>query len=121
MNVSVLTAISPVDGRYSSKVHALRVIVSEFGLMRARIEVELAWIKSLASNPLIDEVAPLSQQAIAEIDAIASDFSERDAERVKEIEQTTNHDVKAVEYFIKERFALNPELHAISELSLIHI
>ena len=99
MTVSVLTAISPVDGRYSSRVHALRPVVSEFGLMRARIEVELAWIKSLAGNPLIDEVAPLSQQAIAEIDAIASEFSEKDAERVKEIERTTNHDVKAIEYF----------------------
>ncbi|MBU25492.1 MAG: adenylosuccinate lyase [Gammaproteobacteria bacterium] len=115
MNVSVLTAISPIDGRYSSKVHALRLVVSEFGLMRARIEVELAWIKSLASNPLIDEVAPLSQQAIAEIDTIASEFSENDGERVKEIERTTNHDVKAIEYFIKERFARNPELYAISE------
>ena len=115
MTVSVLTAISPVDGRYSSRVHALRPVVSEFGLMLARIEVELAWIKSLAGNPLIDEVAPLSQQAIAEIDAIASEFSEKDAERVKEIERTTNHDVKAIEYFIKEKFAINPELHAIAE------
>lgn len=115
MTVSVLTAISPVDGRYSSRVHALRPVVSEFGLMLARIEVELAWIKSLAGNPLIDEVAPLSQQAIAEIDAITSEFSEKDAERVKEIERTTNHDVKAIEYFIKEKFAINPELHAIAE------
>ena len=115
MTVSVLTAISPVDGRYSSRVHTLRPVVSEFGLMRARIEVELAWIKSLAGNPLIDEVAPLSQQAIAEIGVIASEFSEKDAERIKEIERKTNHDVKAIEYFIKEKFAINPELHAIAE------
>jgi adenylosuccinate lyase len=83
--------------------------------MRARVEVELAWIKSLASHPQIDEVAPLSEQAIAKIDAIVTDFAEADGERIKEIERTTNHDVKAIEYFIKEKFALSPELNAISE------
>jgi adenylosuccinate lyase len=111
----MLTAISPIDGRYASKVDALRPIASEFGLMRARVEVELAWIKSLASHPQIDEVAPLSEQAIAQIDAIVADFAEADGERIKEIERTTNHDVKAIEYFIKEKFALSPELNAISE------
>jgi adenylosuccinate lyase len=111
----MLTAISPIDGRYASKVDALRPIASEFGLMRARVEVELAWIKSLASHPQIDEVAPLSEQAIAQIDAIITDFAEADGERIKEIERTTNHDVKAIEYFIKEKFALSPELNAISE------
>jgi len=115
MNLSMLTAISPIDGRYASKVDALRPIASEFGLMRARVEVELAWIKSLASRPQIDEVAPLSEQAIAQIDAIVADFAEADGERIKEIERTTNHDVKAIEYFIKEKFALSPELNAISE------
>jgi adenylosuccinate lyase len=115
MNLSMLTAISPIDGRYGSKVDALRPIASEFGLMRARVEVELAWIKSLASHPQIDEVAPLSEQAIAQIDAIVADFAEADGERIKEIERTTNHDVKAIEYFIKEKFALSPELNAISE------
>ena len=115
MNLSMLTAISPIDGRYASKVDALRPIASEFGLMRARVEVELAWIKSLASHPQIDEVAPLSEQAIAKIDAIVTDFAEADGERIKEIERTTNHDVKAIEYFIKEKFALSPELNAISE------
>ena len=115
MNLSMLTAISPIDGRYASKVDALRPIASEFGLMRARVEVELAWIKSLASHPQIDEVAPLSEQAIAQIDAIVTDFAEPDGERIKEIERTTNHDVKAIEYFIKEKFALSPELNAISE------
>ncbi len=115
MNLSMLTAISPIDGRYASKVDALRPIASEFGLMRARVEVELAWIKSLASHPQIDEVAPLSEQAIAQIDAIVADFAEADGERIKEIERTTNHDVKAIEYFIKEKFALSPELNAISE------
>ena len=115
MNVSMLTAISPIDGRYASKVDALRPIASEFGLMRTRVEVELAWIKSLASHPQIDEVAPLSEQAIAQIDAIVADFAEADGERIKEIERTTNHDVKAIEYFIKEKFALSLELNAISE------
>ncbi|NCW74445.1 MAG: adenylosuccinate lyase [Gammaproteobacteria bacterium] len=115
MNLSMLTAISPIDGRYASKVDALRPIASEFGLMRARVEVELAWIKSLASHPQIDEVAPLSEQAITQIDAIVADFAEADGERIKEIERTTNHDVKAIEYFIKEKFALSPELNAISE------
>ena len=115
MNLSTLTAISPIDGRYASKVDALRPIASEFGLMRARIEVELAWIKSLANNPQINEVPPLSEQAIAHIDAIVDDFSETDGESIKMIEGTTNHDVKAIEYFIKEKFAVNPELNAISE------
>ena len=115
MTLSTLTAISPIDGRYASKVDALRPIVSEFGLMRARVEVELAWIKSLASNPQINEVPPLSEQAIAHIDAIVADFSEIDGNSIKAIERTTNHDVKAIEYFIKEQFAVNPELNAISE------
>ncbi len=115
MNLSTLTAISPIDGRYASKVDALRPIASEFGLMRARIEVELAWIKSLAINPQINEVPPLSEQAIAHIDAIVDDFSETDGESIKAIEGTTNHDVKAIEYFIKKKFAVNPELNAISE------
>ncbi len=115
MNLSTLTAISPIDGRYASKVDALRPIASEFGLMRARIEVELAWIKSLAINPQINEVPPLSEQAIAHIDAIVDNFSETDGKSIKAIEGTTNHDVKAIEYFIKEKFAVNPELNAISE------
>ena len=115
MNLSTLTAISPIDGRYASKADALRPIASEFGLMRARIQVELAWIKSLAINPQINEVPPLSEQAIAHIDAIVADFSEKDGESIKAIEGTTNHDVKAIEYFIKEKFAVNPELNAISE------
>ncbi len=115
MNLTTLTAISPIDGRYASKVDALRPIASEFGLMRARVEVELAWIKSLASHPQIDEVARLSQQALDQIDAIVAEFSEADGQRIKEIERTTNHDVKAIEYFIKEQFAQSPELNEISE------
>jgi adenylosuccinate lyase len=115
MTLSSLTALSPIDGRYASKADALRPIASELGLMHARVEVELAWIKSLAAHPAIDEVAPLSEQAIAAIDAIAAQFSEDDGARIKAIEATTNHDVKAIEYFIKEAFDDNPELAAISE------
>ena len=115
MTLSSLTALSPIDGRYAVKVDALRPIASELGLMRARVEVELAWIKSLAAEPTIDEVAPLSEQAIQAIDAITQNFSENDGARIKEIERTTNHDVKAIEYFIKEAFDENPELSAIGE------
>lgn len=115
MTFSTLMAISPIDGRYATKVEALRPIVSEFGLMHARVEVELTWIKSLASNTQIDEIAPLSLQAITAIDAIATNFSEGDGERIKIIEENTKHDVKAVEYFIKEKFKDIPELHAIAE------
>ncbi len=115
MSFSTLTALSPIDGRYAGKVDALRPIASELGLMHARVEVELAWIKALAAHPGIDEVAPLSQQAIADIDAITHSFSDACGSRIKAIESTTNHDVKAVEYFIKEKFADNPELNAISE------
>ncbi|MDB4021720.1 adenylosuccinate lyase [Litorivicinus sp.] len=115
MTLSSLTALSPIDGRYASKVDVLRPIASEFGLMRTRLEVELAWIKSLAAHPQIDEVAPLSEQAIANIDAILQEFSEADGENIKTIEQTTNHDVKAIEYFIKEKFEASPELASIAE------
>lgn len=115
MTLSTLTALSPIDGRYAAKVDPLRAIASELGLMQARVEVELAWIKSLANHSAIDEVAPLSQQAIVEIDAIVAQFDEAAGARIKAIEATTNHDVKAIEYFIKEKFAENPELNAIAE------
>ncbi len=115
MELSALTAVSPVDGRYGSKTTALRPIFSEFGLIRFRVLVEVRWLQQLARHPQITEVPALSPEADALLDRIASDFSVSDAERVKEIERTTNHDVKAVEYFIKEQFAGNAELEAISE------
>ncbi len=114
MILSRLTALSPIDGRYASQVDTLRPIASELGLMQARIEVELAWIKSLAANPKIREVPPLSKQALDVIDSIIYNFSEKDGKRIKTIETTTNHDVKAIEYFIKEKFNQNTELSAIS-------
>jgi adenylosuccinate lyase len=115
MELSALTALSPVDGRYGSKTASLRPIVSEFGLIRFRVEVEIRWLQQLANHPQISEVPAFSAEANQILDAIVSDFSEANALRVKEIEATTNHDVKAVEYFIKEQFKGNQELEAVSE------
>ncbi|TFH86392.1 adenylosuccinate lyase [Billgrantia azerbaijanica] len=113
--LSALTALSPVDGRYAAKAAALREHFSEFGLIRARVTVEVRWLQRLAEQPGISEVPPLSAEATAFLEALVRDFSVADAERIKAIEATTNHDVKAVEYFLKERIAEVPELHAISE------
>ncbi len=115
MELSALTAVSPVDGRYGSKTAALRSVFSEFGLIRFRVEVEIRWLQQLAEHPRIEEVPAFSPEANALLDSIVSEFSEADALRVKEIESTTNHDVKAVEYLIKERFRGNAELEKISE------
>ncbi|WP_445370332.1 adenylosuccinate lyase [Methylomonas sp. HW2-6] len=110
-----LTAISPIDGRYASKVDALRPIFSEYGLIRYRVEVEVRWLQALAAEAKISEVPALSAEANRVLDNIVSDFSEADAQAVKDIEKTTNHDVKAVEYFLKEKVKGNAELHAINE------
>jgi adenylosuccinate lyase len=116
MELSNLTAISPVDGRYGSKTEDLRPIFSEFGLMRHRVLIEVRWLRALADHPEIADVPPLSRHAVNLLDGIAEGFSEADAHRIKNIERTTNHDVKAVEYFIKEHIAGNAELEAVSEL-----
>ena len=100
---AALLALSPLDGRYAGKVDALRPIFSEYGLIRARVKVEVEWLLALAAEPGIGELAPFSAAAQARLRALADGFSVADAARVKEIERTTNHDVKAVEYFIKER------------------
>ncbi|MDK2777331.1 MAG: adenylosuccinate lyase [Pseudomonadota bacterium] len=115
MELSALTAISPIDGRYGSKTAQLRPIFSEFGLIRARVEVEIRWLQRLSSHQAIQEVPAFSATTMAQLDAIVENFSETDALRVKAIEATTNHDVKAVEYFIKEQFADNQELQAVNE------
>ncbi len=115
MELSALTAVSPVDGRYGRKTEVLRPIFSEYGLIRHRVLVEVRWLQALAAHPGIPEVPPLSEHAGKLLNAIADNFSEEDAQRVKNIERTTNHDVKAVEYFLKERIAGNAELEAISE------
>ena len=104
MQLSSLTAVSPVDGRYAGKTQALRPIFSEYGLIRARVLVEVRWLQRLASHRAISEVPAFSAEANAVLNALAENFSLEHAERVKEIERTTNHDVKAVEYLIKEKF-----------------
>ncbi|MGD8235427.1 MAG: adenylosuccinate lyase [Chromatiales bacterium] len=115
MQLSTLTAVSPVDGRYGNKTEPLRTIFSEYGLIRYRVIVEIRWLQALAGNPQISEVPAFSEQANERLERIISDFGTDDAARVKEIERTTNHDVKAVEYFLKEKIADNPELLAVSE------
>ena len=110
MTDSALLALSPLDGRYAAKVDALRPIFSEYGLIRARVQVEVEWLLALAAEPGIVELAPFPAAAQARLRALAEGFSIADAARVKEIERTTNHDVKAVEYFIKERLKGDAEL-----------
>ena len=100
---TILKAISPIDGRYANKTSALNDIFSEYGLIAARVLIEVKWLQSLASAPQIEELTPFSTTIIAELDKIVSDFSETDAETIKSIEATTNHDVKAVEYFLKSK------------------
>jgi adenylosuccinate lyase len=115
MELSGLTAISPVDGRYGSKTADLRPIFSEYGLIRHRVLVEVRWLQALARHPQIPEVPELSGHAQHMLEAMVEQFRVEDAQRVKNIERTTNHDVKAVEYFIKERIAGNAELEAVAE------
>jgi adenylosuccinate lyase len=110
-----LLALSPLDGRYAAKVEALRPIFSEFGLMQRRVLVEIRWLIALSDEPGIVEMAPFTAQARAALNAIADEFSIADGERIKAIESETNHDVKAVEYFIKERLAAHAELKAATE------
>ncbi|MEP7097417.1 MAG: adenylosuccinate lyase [Dokdonella sp.] len=112
---SPLLALSPLDGRYAAKTETLRPIFSEFGLMHRRVLVELRWLLALANESKIGEVPQLSDSARIELLAIGENFSEDDAARIKAIERTTNHDVKAVEYFIKEKVAANIELAAVKE------
>lgn len=113
--MNALTALSPLDGRYASKCDALRPFLSEFGLIHARVTVEVRWLQALSNRPEIVEVAPFSNETNAALDAIVSNFSEEDANRIKEIERTTNHDVKAVEYFLKEKIASITELQNAGE------
>lgn len=110
-----LTALSPIDGRYANKVEALRPIFSEYGLIRFRVQVEVRWLQALAAFPAIVEVPRFTDAATLVLNTILDDFSEADAQRVKDIEKTTNHDVKAVEYFLKEKIAGHTELEKISE------
>ena len=115
MELSALTAISPVDGRYGSKASELREFFSEYGLIKFRVTVEVRWLQKLAATAAITEVPALSDSANALLNSIVDNFSLADAQRVKDIERTTNHDVKAVEYLLKEKVAGHAELAAVSE------
>ncbi len=119
MELTSLTAVSPLDGRYGGKTESLRTIFSEFGLIRCRYQVEIRWLQHLAAHPDITEAPAFSDEAQSFLDSLVERFSVEDAARVKEIERTTNHDVKALEYFIKEQFEAQveglPELSNISE------
>ncbi|MCT8817062.1 adenylosuccinate lyase [Glaesserella parasuis] len=115
MKLTALTALSPIDGRYQDKATALRPIFSEFGLLKFRVTVEVRWLQKLASHAQINEVSVLSKDANDHLNQIVEHFSIEDAERIKTIERTTNHDVKAVEYFLKEKCKALPELQKINE------
>ena len=115
MELNELTAISPVDGRYGSKTIALRDLFSEYGLIKHRVLVEIRWFQALASNKEIAEVPVLDSDALQVLNGIVDNFSLADAERIKTIERTTNHDVKAVEYFLKEKIQGNAMLEASNE------
>jgi len=115
MTIATLKAISPLDGRYADNLGVLRDLVSEYGLMKFRVLVEIRWLQLLASDAKLPELAPLNAAATKLLNEIAANFSETDAHRIKEIERTINHDVKAVEYFIKEKLAQHSDLVKISE------
>ncbi|MEN8169624.1 MAG: adenylosuccinate lyase [Pseudomonadota bacterium] len=115
MDLTSLTAVSPIDGRYGSKTESLRPIFSEYGLIRHRVQVEVRWLQKLAATDAISEVPAFSGHATNLLNDIVEKFSEEDAQRVKNIERTTNHDVKAVEYFLKEKIEGNEELMAVTE------
>ena len=115
MNLSALTALSPLDGRYQSQVAGLRPFFSEYALFHNRIRVEVEWLKALAAEPAIGEIAPFSASTIAQLDQVVAEFNEADAEQVKAIEAETNHDVKAIEYWLKRRLADNAEVIKASE------
>jgi adenylosuccinate lyase len=115
MNHTSLTAISPLDGRYAEQVETLRDLFSEYGLMKFRIKVELEWLKMLAEEPCIKEVPPFSIETIREIDDVIAHFNVHNGEEVKLIEARTNHDVKSIEYWLKNRLSSNLEVMAASE------
>jgi adenylosuccinate lyase len=112
MSFSPLTALSPIDGRYHTRVASLREYFSEFGLIRFRVRAEVEWLKALAAEPKLAEIAAFSRQSIAQLDGLVANFSAVDGERVKAIEAETNHDVKAIEYFLQEKLADNAEINA---------
>ncbi|PKO53046.1 MAG: adenylosuccinate lyase, partial [Betaproteobacteria bacterium HGW-Betaproteobacteria-20] len=115
MSLTTLNALSPLDGRYQSKLDALRPCFSEYALIKHRAWVEVEWLKALAAARGLQEIAPFSADAINELNDAITHFSEADASQVKAIEARTNHDVKALEYWLKEKFDANPEIKKASE------
>ncbi len=115
MELTPIIALSPLDGRYAEKMGKLRSHFSEYGLIKNRVRVEVEWLKALAQSPDIVEIAPFSAATLSELDSVVAHFSEDDAQAVKEIEARTNHDVKAMEYWLKQRFAANKEVVKSSE------
>ena len=115
MPLTPLTALSPIDGRYAAKTESLRSIFSEYGLIRFRVAVEINWFKALANEPTIAELPALTHDALNYLDQLIEQFSEQDAQRIKDIESKTNHDVKAVEYFLREKLVAHPELSGYIE------
>jgi adenylosuccinate lyase len=115
MTLNALTALSPLDGRYAAKVESLRIHFSEYGLIRNRVRVEIEWLKALAANSQISECPGFSAATLAELDALSAGFTVADAEAIKTIEARTNHDVKAMEYWLKDRLAGNAEVMRVSE------
>ncbi|MEQ1914763.1 MAG: adenylosuccinate lyase [Sideroxydans sp.] len=118
MTLSTLTALSPLDGRYSSKVEALRGYFSEYGLIRYRVLIEIEWFKALSAEAGVKELPPFSTATIIQLDQLAAQFSEEDARQIKAIERTTNHDVKAIEYWMRDKLSSNPE--TAKALEFIH-
>jgi adenylosuccinate lyase len=115
MTLTTLNALSPLDGRYQTKLDVLRPFFSEYALIKHRMLVEIEWLKALAAAKDLQEIAPFSANTIKELDAAIANFSETDAAQVKAIEARTNHDVKALEYWLKEKFADNGEVNKASE------
>jgi adenylosuccinate lyase len=115
MDLTTLTALTPLDGRYRRTGDKLAPFFSEFGLIKYRVKVEIEWLKALAAEPAIAEVPAFSAATLAALDAVAADFSLADAQAVKDHEKTTNHDVKAVEYFLKDKLAGNAQVTRVSE------
>ncbi|MGH9592555.1 MAG: adenylosuccinate lyase, partial [Bryobacteraceae bacterium] len=118
MTLTTLAALSPLDGRYHAKVEALRKYFSEFGLVRHRVLIEIEWFKALAADRSIAEINPFSAATIAQLDSLAAHFGEADAEQIKTIETRTNHDVKAIEYWLREKLSANPE--TADKLEFVH-
>ncbi|MBI5782949.1 MAG: adenylosuccinate lyase, partial [Gammaproteobacteria bacterium] len=115
LELSPLTAVSPLDGRYANATRVLRPWFSEYGLIRLRVLVEVRWLQTLADHPAIDEIAPFTPAAVKQLHELTAHFSVDHAQRVKDIEATTNHDVKAIEYFLKEKVRGNRELEKAAE------